>query len=1091
MDLFLLVGQPQPQLEHTSKRYLRPPLSPRRRQSTLEKRQQLSSPNVSPSRRSFVAKKPKITTQEDEFQLPLFLGMTANASASSTQSRTAKNVPSSTQNSQDTSDHRIKMAKLRRLVRESERQCQLETLLEEKSAKARQRVNLEREFRKSKAVKGIGRRTHAKNSVEQRHDCKWMERQTKAEGIVQKHLEHRKLHAMQQVQHVQSVVRRLKAARVIQAAIRRHFLSHHGHGIKFIPHEKEADIDPPLPLFFGMMANLHPSLETSECRIKRAKLRRLIQESQRQCELEACLEEKFIKAQKRVALDRQFKLQRVWRNMDRVHANRTLHKKDDFKWLERVSKAECKFQKNMEQRKWHAMQQVQHAQSVFRKVRAVRTIQASIRRHFLFSGVVVAKKQEPQMTQVMAATLIQRHTRNVQMSQKLRVAQSGNSVEGSSSPLKALQYLVDLFSSKEQDALDSVQVAMQQPKTLTCAQCVLSCLEPSLKLHQSPALDERLLLTGFLIANFGSAIMPATTTTTTGKTDIEQLSALAQARVEWGSKQLFRICRDMSSPTSFPCPLTESVGHLVCLVPVFCTWFKEWKELDKEVLVQSVQQSAQETWVIYLHATACLDNPSNIFLKEEDRIKHEASKKGSREHIKRIRIMLNKVVGSDRAVAILKKAKKWAHQQQQQEQDVERPETILSNPNESSSTEQNNSVLESIPDWLESNESLVHRILLTDPEDFYTLTWDGSPYKPCTSAEAFLSSFWYNNSSHDGMTHSSFEQTVDAAMRRAYWMGIVTDLQGGKFHTVARLLNELCDKIHAMDMRGSTTAKNVTLLNPTTMNNVLELAVKAANILSTQLESPARSTSTLEWMDLINNMANDEVAASLGMESLEHFVVASLGFLMEKTDMCKLDIINFRLIQVAPLIQSSVGLDYERRKFAMLHGFSNSPPDSVDSQYLKEQLKHTWEWIRTSVATHRLTESHGSLLATGDCFEARILFMKTRAFVDGLLFYSRGSLNMPEILELDRQSILEIRQEAKCLVIASALALHASNAVRVGTGSIFNTSPLPNEIDAEKEHLKSILLGAKHEVSQEALVEKVSVSVISLAKGKLLHICYH
>ena len=74
----------------------------------------------------------------------------------------------------------------------------------------------------------------------------------------------------------------------------------------------------------------------------------------------------------------------------------------------------------------------------------------------------------------------------------------------------------------------------------------------------------------------------------------------------------------------------------------------------------------------------------------------------------------------------------------------------------------------------------------------------------------------------------------------------------------------------------------------------------------------------------------------------------------------------------------------------LYHGFSNSIPDSVDSQYLKEQLKHTWEWIWTLVATHRLnaiTESHGSsLLVTGDCFEAGILFMKTRAFVDGLLF---------------------------------------------------------------------------------------------------------
>jgi hypothetical protein len=247
-----------------------------------------------------MTKKPKITTQEEEFQLPLFLGMTANASASSTPTGTFKNFPSGP-HSRDTSDHRIKMAKLRRLVRESERQCQLETLLEEKSAKARQRVHLEREFRKSKAVKGIDRRTQAKNWVEQRHDCKWLERQTRAEEIVQKHLEHRKLHAMQHVQHAQSVVRRLKAARVIQVAIRRYFLTHHGHGIKFGRHEKEVDMDPPLPLFLGMMANLHPGLETSEGRLKRAKLRRLIQESQRQCDLEACLVEKLTKAQKRVA----------------------------------------------------------------------------------------------------------------------------------------------------------------------------------------------------------------------------------------------------------------------------------------------------------------------------------------------------------------------------------------------------------------------------------------------------------------------------------------------------------------------------------------------------------------------------------------------------------------------------------------------------------------------------------------------------------------------------------------------------------------------------------------------------------------------
>ena len=107
-------------------------------------------------------------------------------------------------------------------------------------------------------------------------------------------------------------------------------------------------------------------------------------------------------------------------------------------------------------------------------------------------------------------------------------------------------------------------------------------------------------------------------------------------------------------------------------------------------------------------------------------------------------------------------------------------------------------------------------------------------------------------------------------------------------------------------------------------------------------------------------------------------------------------------------------------------------------------------------------------------------FVKRRGFVDGILF-TRSQLALPEFLSLDVESINHIRSEARCCVIASALALHACNISKFGTSSL-SSSAMSDEINNARQILSSVLRRTYFEQNQ--LESNVIEAIGALTKGK-------
>lgn len=96
-------------------------------------------------------------------------------------------------------------------------------------------------------------------------------------------------------------------------------------------------------------------------------------------------------------------------------------------------------------------------------------------------------------------------------------------------------------------------------------------------------------------------------------------------------------------------------------------------------------------------------------------------------------------------------------------------------------------------------------------------------------------------------------------------------------------------------------------------------------------------------------------------------------------------------------------------------------------------------------------------------------------------YSARTQLALPEVFALDAEIIVNIRQEAKCCVIASALVLHAGNICKV------KSSELPALLSPGSgvEEAKKILLDElrKKRFDQNDLESNVTKSVHGLAAG--------
>ena len=384
--------------------------------------------------------------------------------------------------------------------------------------------------------------------------------------------------------------------------------------------------------------------------------------------------------------------------------------------------------------------------------------------------------------------------------------------------------------------------------------------------------------------------------------------------------------------------------------------------------------------------------------------------------------------------------------------------------------------IDGVPSGILDNEELVHRILLTDPSDFHQLSWNGSTVDDA-SVDSFMTRWTEDGNSTETTPGISPEQQIAENMRRAFFDGIVDDMKNGKLEPVKRLILDLHEMMRKLipnrtDLHSHLSDENVESARDT--DSLFNLLLASANALANNLESPARASSTLEWIRLSSG-ADAEAQCMYGFASKEAYIVASCAFLLFKAEVCQMDIANYQLTKVAPMIHSG-GSEYELRRFRDRYGLGDSP--SIGD--LKEKLPATHAWIVGALSSAEAQVE----ISRANSTAKRYACLKSRGFVDSLLFTS-NQLAMPEIYVTDASMIVNIRNEARFAVIGCALGLHISNVARADP-SVFATVPLSSSLLEEKRQALDVALRASYSSQREfsLAVAAVAISFVLALTGE-------
>lgn len=895
-----------------------------------------------------------------------------------------------------------------------------------------------------------------------------------------------------------------------------------------------------------------------EYRTQRARERRTMLEYERRAELLCDLDLRIERAARNADLALETKRSKAGEGVRharivarRVRAARVIQ--DAFRRQRQIlteARSEETLRSILVSKRRRAGNDVRHARDVSRRVRAARAIQQAAR--MKLHGPSEARSHQDscqgggfgELSQNEAAARIQswmawRVKVVIRRFLKPVISTEADDGETTKSPVAALHSVLKLFT--KDGSFDRSRAAMQSSIVMSDTRTVLQALSPV----TLSAVNERTLLSAFLIATHPREVLG----------DDNGNSTDSQV-VEWASRGLLALAQGLSrslnadplSPkSSTATDVAAILSNIQTKASVFASSFHQWKDADLRSMVSGMESSAEQSWVVYLtssEALEYLDDPSGGSNGEglttnpdtqafhgsgggDDpllpiRLRHQASRSGARSHLKRIRLSLNRLVGSDEGRRVMRCAKEVALDQIREEGledefkrevevwrgnrqelgsaeeetasdvDSSRDRTVENEkastdaakhkrtrlPPSASSDETKTCSMSADPvvcDILSSNEELVHRILLTDPSDFSTLTWNGMPHVECFTAATFMAK-WKQGTAIMPPLEPSSEQTIEQQLSEeikfAFFDRVREDLREHRFDSMRRLAMELNEKICELgstELHRHLCEKFVT--DARTKVDCLRVLLKAAGILAANLEAPARAVTTEEWINEVSRFQSlsDGSALPFDFASEEDLCVASLAFLFFKVDLCRMDISNVQLAKMAPLIHR-LGCDYKASKFEEKYCKLNEPVE-----VLRKSIPETWAWIHTIASSLNSTDAES--LSKGS-YQTRIALFKTRGFVDGLIF-AQGALNVPEVLSMDMPCIMDARSEARFAVIGSALSLHVCNASGVGASALAS-QPLPSSLDMERKRLAYVLRD-KHETHQ-SLVGSVTEVALQMAK---------
>ncbi|KAL7539911.1 hypothetical protein ACHAXR_009701 [Thalassiosira sp. AJA248-18] len=798
----------------------------------------------------------------------------------------------------------------------------------------------------------------------------------------------------------------------------------------------------------------------------------------------------------------------------------------------KLERAALKNHKLNEEKSIRARDDIAKAKIVSRKVKAARVIQAMVREAYGIESPTDGSSLD--LSHHAAAERLQRWFQWRAHVCKRRLFVSEESDGTAPKATTALEQLLEMFPLSPQrnqlrrpssaPPFELLSHKMMQPETLKMAIFLVDCLRPINEVSfgssdgsadaagpvgkSSPKIDGRTLLSLSLIAVHPREVLgdDCDQDASTGGSNNDSRSSRGSRLLISTSRALLQSLNELLAWTKTEqdpdeheqFQILNQISHQ-CMRAL--TLFEWWKCMDKEQLLEGLSKQLKQTWVVYLTSSETLKylaevtgvkTAANSPSKKDDplmslRIRHEAGRSGSRSHIKRIRLMMNKLIGNEEGKEVVKHAKNLALKEIDDtnalnvlkgEIDEIYPGLLEENAiagnasgalendqgKETVQGDDNLAMSVDLPDGLLSNRILVHKILLTDPADFGTLSWNGTNAQSSNVGPGeFMASFIPQSAPHE--QHNDATQSMDdmpmriaQSMRMAFFKQIAGELGQGNYEPVQELLKELHTKMRSLlpsrnDLHSHINDEDISSCS--SVSAIVRVLIRSGYLLANYLESEARAPTTrelIEGLEVFNSGPHDDADVSIpyGVESEEMFVVASIAYLLHKAELCQIDVSNYKLSQAAPLLHV-VGNDYERKQFQKTFGdFMSS---SIEE--LQHMLPSTWNWIKSMQALYGNSEN----LTLQSNLAQKMDFVKGRGFVDGVLF-TRSQLALPEFLSLDVDSINHIRSEARCCVIASALALHACNISKVGT-SVLSSSVMTDEVNDARKAL-SYVLRKKH-----------------------------
>jgi len=747
----------------------------------------------------------------------------------------------------------------------------------------------------------------------------------------------------------------------------------------------------------------------------------------------------------------------------------------------RAERAARNHQLRIEDLQGKARGEIQHVQDVAKRVRAVRVLQKMVRSR-LGLETELGDSAECMLSMTAAA---QRFQNCVAWRTKVVDGRLVNFLE----PLKNLvatmgfhpESLTDGPTSTASPSFEQLTAAITNPASIALAKNILSSFEPLLRTRatsapnltttkcrrESMCMSARTLLSVFLVAAQPEEVLGEKH----GKDKCSNLLEGAAAKLV---KSLLELAAMKSSSSSSSESITYSYlyARRRCVIQTissnilsYCTFFDKWKNADLDELVDKMTKNAHQSWVAYLTSKQALiymeekyPNQSNGLFQHV--LKHKSAKKGAASHIKRVRAAMKKILGEEQSFIVMKGAKEAAMAQIEKEQliitikskidktvesksetetsdDASRDRAISLAGSVASDSKSKTNANANIPDSILSNAQLVHQLLLMDNEDLDQLLHRGTEnFKHLESAEEFM--VHYKNSTPPG------------------WIEGLTTVEG-----IRQLMVDLIVKMKSLvpnraDLQEYFTEDQIRACDGS--SDYFTLALRMADALSKSLESQYRSVATMEWYDTTevwHTKGFDENCIPYNFTSWKSFLVASLTFLMGKVDLCQLEVANFQLLQVAPIVRAN-GKEYETHHFQKKFGeFSKVKSTN------RKNFRTTWNWIE------RMTRSSAE--------DIRVQLQD--GFVDEILF-AKEAIDIPEVLSLDMIQIHHIRERARLSAISSSMILHACKITNTRISELTRES-MSSEAKYHKDKMDMLL---NTRLSYEALLEGISESMSMFAQ---------